>query len=116
LLPFFFCFVPQNTNNVPQPHDNGHLLSGWDFNGATLGYAGVGVMCVSPTQSGGIDQTYDGSDLLNGAVLAHELGLSFFFRLSLSLLWQMVNVFAQATTLVCHTTVKATPALNRASL
>jgi disintegrin and metalloproteinase domain-containing protein 8 len=34
-------------------HDNGHLLSGLDFTGSTVGYAGVSAMC-NPARSDGI--------------------------------------------------------------
>ncbi len=61
--------------NAPA-HDNGQLLSGYDFAGATLGYAGVGVMC-NPAYSGGIDQTLNGQLAFTGAVIAHEMGHNF---------------------------------------
>ena len=38
-------------SKVLPDHDNGHLFSSHDFNGATVGYAGVGAMCL-PASSG----------------------------------------------------------------
>lgn len=58
-------------------HDNGHLLSGHDFQGSVLGYAGTGVQC-DPQNAGGIDQTTKSyQNAFNAIVIAHELGHNF---------------------------------------
>lgn len=76
LLPRFHQWR-SNVLNVPLHHDNGHLMSGEDFNGPTLGYAGVSAMCNYP-QSGGINMANNQQlDPLSGAILAHELGHNF---------------------------------------
>jgi hypothetical protein len=54
-------------------HDNGHLLSGHDFETSVLGYAGVGTMC-NVGASGGIDQTRGLEPAMAAAVIAHEMG------------------------------------------
>lgn len=85
LLPAFNSWRSNPANLVVSPatpgcpnHDNGHLLSGFNFDGATLGYAGVSTMCSFST-SGGIDQTYDqhNNAALHGAIVAHEMGHNF---------------------------------------
>jgi hypothetical protein len=56
-------------------HDTGHLFSSRDFDGSTVGYAGVGTMCL-PSSSGGIDQmTF--SPAYNAGIVAHEMGHTF---------------------------------------
>jgi hypothetical protein len=66
-------------------HDNGHLLSGYEFEGAALGYAGVGTMCLK-SQTGGIDMTLTkgawptagpATNDLSAATIAHEMGHNF---------------------------------------
>ena len=56
-------------------HDNGHLFSSRDFDGSTVGYAGMGVMCL-PANSGGIDQMTFAVGY-NAGVVAHEMGHNF---------------------------------------
>lgn len=64
-----------NPATKPQHHDCGHLFSGLDFEGPTIGYAGVGSMCFEAS-SGGINQVTF-SDAHNAAVVAHEMGHNF---------------------------------------
>ncbi|MES1914222.1 MAG: hypothetical protein MHM6MM_006320 [Cercozoa sp. M6MM] len=59
-----------------RPHDNGHLLSGQEFSGSTVGYANVGTMC-STTYSGGITQGTFDNDVYVASVMAHEIGHNF---------------------------------------
>ena len=56
-------------------HDNGQLFSSRDFKGSTVGYAGMGVMCL-PASSGGIDQITFAVGY-NAGVVAHEMGHNF---------------------------------------
>ena len=64
------------SNNAPL-HDNGHLLSGHDFDGYVLGLAYLGTQCVRQS-AGGIDQTtLSYSPEFNSIVVAHELGHNF---------------------------------------
>lgn len=66
-------------NENPE-HDNGMLFSGYDFEGGTVGYAGVGTMCFAPS-SGSINQIWESQDIgFNAAVVAHEMGHNFGMR------------------------------------
>jgi hypothetical protein len=61
-------------HTVPyQNHDTGHLFSGYKFQGAVLGYAGVGSMCDN-TYAGGIDQMTSETSGFNAVIAAHEIG------------------------------------------
>jgi len=57
-------------------HDDGQLLSGYDFEKTVLGYANVGSICF-PAISGGINQSYKGNPPYTGTIVAHELGHNF---------------------------------------
>ena len=62
-------------SQVLPAHDNGQLFSSREFEGATVGYAGVGTMCL-PASSGGIDQmTF--AVAYNAGVVGHEMGHNF---------------------------------------
>jgi hypothetical protein len=62
---------PQNTPY----HDAGFLLSGYDFEAGTIGFAGIGTLCNYPV-SGGVVQTRGFDVSLGGFILTHELGMS----------------------------------------
>ncbi|XP_077457583.1 disintegrin and metalloproteinase domain-containing protein 28 [Stigmatopora argus] len=53
-------------------HDNAHLISGIDFEGATVGLAFIGTLC-SP-HSVGVVQDHNNRAIAVGATLAHEMG------------------------------------------
>ncbi|CAL9708859.1 unnamed protein product [Knipowitschia caucasica] len=53
-------------------HDNAHLISGIDFEGATVGLAFVGTLCSG--HSVGVVQDHSGRAIAVGATLAHEMG------------------------------------------
>ncbi|KAM9742928.1 disintegrin and metalloproteinase domain-containing protein 28 [Menidia menidia] len=55
-----------------KPHDNAHLLSGIDFDGATLGLAYVGTLCSG--SSVGVVQDHSNRAIAMAATLAHEMG------------------------------------------
>ncbi|CAD7960605.1 unnamed protein product [Amoebophrya sp. A25] len=61
-----------------QHHDNRVLLSGRDFDGSTIGLAGVSAMC-KVSQSGNINMCKNGASEVTdcAAVVAHELGHNF---------------------------------------
>ena len=67
------------SNTAPYAaHDVGQLLSGYNFQGSVLGYAGVAAFC-NYAQSSGIVQTLGalGDESFSGVVAAHELGHNF---------------------------------------
>ncbi|XP_029296498.1 disintegrin and metalloproteinase domain-containing protein 28 [Cottoperca gobio] len=53
-------------------HDNAHLISGIDFEGATVGLAYIGTLCSG--HSVGVVQDHSNSAIAVGATLAHEMG------------------------------------------
>ncbi|KAG7453988.1 zinc metalloproteinase-disintegrin-like brevilysin H2a [Solea senegalensis] len=53
-------------------HDNAHLISGIDFEGATVGLAFIGTMCSG--HSVGVVQDHNDRAIAVGATLAHEMG------------------------------------------
>ncbi|XP_072288998.1 zinc metalloproteinase-disintegrin-like MTP8 isoform X2 [Eucyclogobius newberryi] len=53
-------------------HDNAHLLSGIDFEGATVGLAFIGTLCSG--HSVGVVQDHNDRAIAVGATLAHEMG------------------------------------------
>ncbi|KAK0139930.1 Disintegrin and metalloproteinase domain-containing protein 28 [Merluccius polli] len=53
-------------------HDNAHLISGIDFDGATVGLAFVGTLCSG--HSVGVVQDHSDRSIAIGATLAHEMG------------------------------------------
>ncbi|KAM4617097.1 disintegrin and metalloproteinase domain-containing protein 28 [Polymixia lowei] len=53
-------------------HDNAHLISGIDFEGATVGLAFVGTLCSG--HSTGVIQDHNPRAIAVGATLAHEMG------------------------------------------
>ncbi|XP_068422717.1 zinc metalloproteinase-disintegrin-like MTP4 [Clinocottus analis] len=53
-------------------HDNAHLISGIDFEGATVGLAFIGTLCSG--HSVGIIQDHNDRSIAVGATLAHEMG------------------------------------------
>ncbi|XP_041854238.1 disintegrin and metalloproteinase domain-containing protein 28 [Melanotaenia boesemani] len=55
-----------------KPHDNAHLLSGIDFEGATVGLAFIGTLCSG--HSVGVVQDHNDNAIAVGATLAHEMG------------------------------------------
>lgn len=62
---------------VAPTHDNGHLLSGHDFEQTVLGYAGVAVQCVN-AYAGGINQARASHTTeFVATVVTHELGHNF---------------------------------------
>eukprot|EP01006_Ploeotia_vitrea_P034698 TRINITY_DN65790_c14_g1_i2.p1 TRINITY_DN65790_c14_g1~~TRINITY_DN65790_c14_g1_i2.p1 ORF type:complete len:1985 (+),score=893.63 TRINITY_DN65790_c14_g1_i2:504-5957(+) len=77
LLANFHSWRSNSANSVPA-HDNGHLLSALNFQGSTIGYAGIGTMCLAGS-SGGIDQVTF-SDVFNALTVAHEMGHNFGMR------------------------------------
>ena len=58
-------------------HDNGHLLSGYDFTGSTVGYAGVSAMC-NTARSDGITMARKTSSIgAIATIMGHEVGHNF---------------------------------------
>uniref|UniRef100_A0A8C9VI83 ADAM metallopeptidase domain 28 n=1 Tax=Scleropages formosus TaxID=113540 RepID=A0A8C9VI83_SCLFO len=55
-----------------KPHDNAHLISGIDFDGATVGLAYIGSLCTG--HSTGVVQDHNSRAIAVGATLAHEMG------------------------------------------
>ncbi|KAJ8396988.1 hypothetical protein AAFF_G00013110 [Aldrovandia affinis] len=55
-----------------KPHDNAHLISGIDFDGATVGLAFIGTLCSG--HSTGVVQDHNPRAIAIGATLAHEMG------------------------------------------
>ncbi|TRZ02121.1 hypothetical protein DNTS_031905 [Danionella cerebrum] len=55
-----------------QQHDNAHLLSAIDLDGATVGLAYIGTLCAS--YSTGIIQDHSTKAIAVGATMAHEMG------------------------------------------
>nr|XP_046242204.1 disintegrin and metalloproteinase domain-containing protein 28 [Scatophagus argus] len=55
-----------------QKHDNAHLISGIDFEGATVGLAFIGTLCSD--HSVGVVQDHNDRAIAVGATLAHEMG------------------------------------------
>ncbi|KAK5608487.1 hypothetical protein CRENBAI_024694 [Crenichthys baileyi] len=53
-------------------HDNAHLISGIDFEGATVGLAFIGTLCTD--NSVGVVQDHNDRAIAVGATLAHEIG------------------------------------------
>uniref|UniRef100_H3DNF0 ADAM metallopeptidase domain 28 n=1 Tax=Tetraodon nigroviridis TaxID=99883 RepID=H3DNF0_TETNG len=53
-------------------HDNAHLISGIDFEGATVGLAFIGTLCSG--HSVGVVQDHNDRAIAIGATLAHEMG------------------------------------------
>ncbi|KAM9360324.1 disintegrin and metalloproteinase domain-containing protein 28 [Symphorus nematophorus] len=53
-------------------HDNAHLISGIDFEGATVGLAFIGTLCSG--HSVGVVQDHNDRAIAVGATLAHEMG------------------------------------------
>ncbi|XP_077378893.1 disintegrin and metalloproteinase domain-containing protein 28 isoform X2 [Festucalex cinctus] len=53
-------------------HDNAHLISGIDFEGATVGLAYIGTLCSG--HSVGVVQDHNNRAIAVGATLAHEMG------------------------------------------
>ncbi|KAM4578490.1 disintegrin and metalloproteinase domain-containing protein 28 [Fundulus diaphanus] len=53
-------------------HDNAHLISGIDFEGATVGLAFIGTLCSD--HSVGVVQDHNNRAIAVGATLAHEMG------------------------------------------
>ncbi|XP_032371970.1 disintegrin and metalloproteinase domain-containing protein 28 [Etheostoma spectabile] len=53
-------------------HDNAHLISGIDFEGATVGLAFIGTLCSA--HSVGVVQDHNDRAIAIGATLAHEMG------------------------------------------
>ncbi|XP_054630637.1 disintegrin and metalloproteinase domain-containing protein 28 [Dunckerocampus dactyliophorus] len=53
-------------------HDNAHLISGIDFEGATVGLAYIGTLCSD--HSVGVVQDHNNRAIAVGATLAHEMG------------------------------------------
>ncbi|XP_071391813.1 zinc metalloproteinase-disintegrin-like MTP4 [Centroberyx affinis] len=53
-------------------HDNAHLISGIDFEGATVGLAFIGTLCSA--HSVGVVQDHNSRAIAIGATLAHEMG------------------------------------------
>ncbi|XP_040010064.1 disintegrin and metalloproteinase domain-containing protein 28 isoform X2 [Xiphias gladius] len=53
-------------------HDNAHLISGIDFDGATVGLAFIGTLCSG--NSVGVVQDHSDRAIAVGATLAHEMG------------------------------------------
>ncbi|KAM7416914.1 hypothetical protein PAMA_018816 [Pampus argenteus] len=53
-------------------HDNAHLISGIDFEGATVGLAFIGTLCSG--HSVGVVQDHNDKAIAVGATLAHEMG------------------------------------------
>ncbi|KAM9858767.1 disintegrin and metalloproteinase domain-containing protein 28 [Aulostomus maculatus] len=53
-------------------HDNAHLISGIDFEGATVGLAYIGTLCSG--HSVGVVQDHNDQAIAVGATLAHEMG------------------------------------------
>ncbi|XP_068594483.1 disintegrin and metalloproteinase domain-containing protein 28 [Brachionichthys hirsutus] len=53
-------------------HDNAHLVSGIDFEGATVGLAFIGTLCSG--HSVGVIQDHNNRAIAVGATLAHEMG------------------------------------------
>ncbi|XP_068577185.1 zinc metalloproteinase-disintegrin-like MTP4 [Cebidichthys violaceus] len=53
-------------------HDNAHLISGIDFEGATVGLAFIGTLCSG--HSVGVIQDHNDRSIAVGATLAHEMG------------------------------------------
>uniref|UniRef100_A0A087XLJ6 ADAM metallopeptidase domain 28 n=1 Tax=Poecilia formosa TaxID=48698 RepID=A0A087XLJ6_POEFO len=53
-------------------HDNAHLISGIDFEGATVGLAYIGTLCTD--HSVGVVQDHNTRAIAVGATLAHEMG------------------------------------------
>uniref|UniRef100_I3KGH4 ADAM metallopeptidase domain 28 n=1 Tax=Oreochromis niloticus TaxID=8128 RepID=I3KGH4_ORENI len=53
-------------------HDNAHLISGIDFEGATVGLAFIGTLCSG--HSVGVVQDHSDRAIAVGATLAHEMG------------------------------------------
>ncbi|XP_034396748.1 zinc metalloproteinase-disintegrin-like lachestatin-2 [Cyclopterus lumpus] len=53
-------------------HDNAHLISGIDFEGATVGLAYIATLCTG--QSVGVVQDHNDLSIAVGATLAHEMG------------------------------------------
>ncbi|KAG7222164.1 hypothetical protein INR49_016736 [Caranx melampygus] len=53
-------------------HDNAHLISGIDFEGATVGLAFIGTLCTE--NSVGVVQDHNDRAIAVGATLAHEMG------------------------------------------
>ncbi|KAL4660170.1 disintegrin and metalloproteinase domain-containing protein 28 [Arapaima gigas] len=53
-------------------HDNAHLITGIDFDGATVGLAFIGTLCTD--HSTGVIQDHNPRAIAVGATLAHEMG------------------------------------------
>jgi hypothetical protein len=76
---YAFCAekILENFNNWRNAefneNDNAHLITGVDFDGNTVGLAGLGAMCGS--QSSGINQYTNDMDTIS--TMAHELGHNF---------------------------------------
>uniref|UniRef100_A0A4W6G888 ADAM metallopeptidase domain 28 n=1 Tax=Lates calcarifer TaxID=8187 RepID=A0A4W6G888_LATCA len=63
----------RNTELVKRKkHDNAHLISGIDFEGATVGLAFIGTLCSG--HSVGVVQDHSDQAIAVGATLAHEMG------------------------------------------
>ncbi|KAE8291553.1 Zinc metalloproteinase-disintegrin-like MTP4 [Larimichthys crocea] len=63
----------RNSNLVKRKkHDNAHLISGIDFEGATVGLAFIGTLCSD--HSVGVVQDHNDRAIAVGATLAHEMG------------------------------------------
>ncbi|XP_028269685.1 zinc metalloproteinase-disintegrin-like brevilysin H2a [Parambassis ranga] len=63
----------RNSELMPRKnHDNAHLISGIDFEGATVGLAFIGTLCSG--HSVGVVQDHNDRAIAVGATLAHEMG------------------------------------------
>ncbi|XP_067377040.1 disintegrin and metalloproteinase domain-containing protein 28 isoform X2 [Channa argus] len=63
----------RNSDLLPRKkHDNAHLISGIDFEGATVGLAYIGTLCSG--HSVGVIQDHNDRAIAVGATLAHEMG------------------------------------------
>jgi len=57
-------------------HDNGVLLSGYDFQDSTIGLAWLRTMC-QPSRSSGISQVWNSNAAYAAKIVAHEMGHNF---------------------------------------
>ncbi|KAI1900781.1 hypothetical protein AGOR_G00053410 [Albula goreensis] len=62
----------RNSNVQRKPNDNAQLITGIDFEGATVGLAYIGTLCSG--HSSGVVQDHNSNAIAVGATLAHEMG------------------------------------------